>query len=174
MGHPQVGSSAAIIQPCVTLPAMDTNLPIATNQCCNCHEEPEQGGIFRCSACKNQFYCVSGLGDLMPMIGYDIRVLLIVSAYQSKACQKRDWPTHKFNCSLLPPDGLSPAQFEDDEREELRAEADRVASLLKQWMKAYEACEGQSAKEKNENGGCLPEARAIAGLTFSWQKCSVE
>jgi len=86
---------------------------------------------------------------------------------QSQACQRKDWHTHKFNCSLLPPDGLSPAQFEDGEREELGAEAGRVSGLLIQWMKAFSARKEQGGKENKINAGRLQEARAIAELDIS-------
>ncbi|KAJ6488955.1 hypothetical protein C8R45DRAFT_1097296 [Mycena sanguinolenta] len=40
--------------------------------------------LMRCSMCKNRFYC-------------------------SAKCQKRDWRQHKWNCSVLPVDGLPAA-----------------------------------------------------------------
>jgi hypothetical protein len=135
---------------------MNKHLPIATDECNVCDEEPMQGSILRCSVCKNQFYCVSNhrlyLPDTYRLI-YD----------QSKQCQREDWPKHKFNCSLLPPDGLSPAQFED--RDKLRAEADRVSALLIEWKKAFTGVNEEKSRGKSKlEGGQLPEARPIEGL----------
>ncbi|KAJ7059276.1 hypothetical protein C8F01DRAFT_1146630 [Mycena amicta] len=62
--------------------------------------------LMRCSMCKNRFYC-------------------------STRCQKNDWKVHKWNCSVLPVDGL-PAATVVEINDEFKAEVTRVVAILKE------------------------------------------
>jgi hypothetical protein len=79
---------------------------------------------------------------------------------QSQTCQSKDWKTHKFNCSLLPSEGLGEAHFED--REELAVEAGRVSDFMKRWLDV--AHKYDESQDTDKLGSArLPEAHEIAG-----------
>ncbi|KAJ6488956.1 hypothetical protein C8R45DRAFT_827101 [Mycena sanguinolenta] len=66
----------------------------------------------RCSTCKNRFYC-------------------------SARCQKNDWKQHKWNCSVLPVNGI-PAATVFEINDEFSGTVKRVAVILKEVADALE------------------------------------
>ncbi|RDB23906.1 hypothetical protein Hypma_009006 [Hypsizygus marmoreus] len=115
-----------------------TRLPQPEAFCDVCLKEPkEEGKLLRCSVCKNQFYC-------------------------STACQNKDWSKHKHNCSVLPAEGLIPAKIEH--KDELHAEVERVAAMLKAWMVADNKYETENADKDKIGSLRLTETTAIRDL----------
>ena len=138
---------------------MDLSLPPVEPDCETCFEGPEEGKkLFRCSTCKNRFYCVSVASIFLPAAIPDIPCV------QSVKCQSRDWNSHKYGCSLLPPEGLGPAsvKFVD----ELELEVTRVSDLLKRWSEALRS-EVQKEGDTKFSGASLPESSLIAGMSGS-------
>ncbi|KAJ7240141.1 hypothetical protein B0H12DRAFT_57534 [Mycena haematopus] len=78
----------------------------------------------RCSTCKNRFYCVCILSSLASS-------LMTRSAPQSAKCQKKDWKEHKWNCSVLPVDGL-PAATVVEIDDQFKKSVKGVVAILKE------------------------------------------
>jgi hypothetical protein len=108
-------------------------LPPAIEICDVCQRK--MTAVNRCSVCKNSFYC-------------------------SQECQTKDWPIHKFKCSMLPGDGLTAAKIRD--QEELHEEVERLSNIFKEWKEAEELFN----KEGNDafGGAYIPEGLKIAEI----------
>lgn len=84
---------------------------------------------------------------------------LLTGSSKSQVCQTKDWRAHKYNCSVLPPGGLLPAEIED--QVELHAEVARLTKLLIGWNNAH--ADDESASTDKFSSSKIPEARLIAG-----------
>jgi hypothetical protein len=80
---------------------------------------------------------------------------------QSETCQLKDWNRHKYNCSVLPPEGLTRATITCDE--EMQFEVDRITSLLKRWKSELPEEKSKGLKPNFNLAARLPEAKAILG-----------
>jgi hypothetical protein len=91
------------------------------------------------------------------------RASLIDSDLQSKACQNENWNAHKYSCSPLPPEGLTPAISNCND--ELQKEVGRVTEILKRWTEALQAHEKSdpNASKTKYSYASLPESVLIAG-----------
>ncbi|KAJ7240144.1 hypothetical protein B0H12DRAFT_1237408 [Mycena haematopus] len=69
-------------------------------------EDIDSASLKRCSTCKNRFYC-------------------------SAQCQKNDWKGHKWNCSVLPVDGL-PAATVVEIDDQFKTAVKGVVAVLKE------------------------------------------
>ncbi|KAK0501527.1 hypothetical protein EDD18DRAFT_1143108 [Armillaria luteobubalina] len=110
-------------------------LPRAEGDCETCWgDEYGEGEVIlrRCAQCKNQFYC-------------------------SEGCQRKDWKTHKYNCSPLY-DDTTPATIPRDQESE--DEIQHMGKILADWMKAFEA-QGEAVETRQWKGSTLPEAAAF-------------
>ncbi|KAK0214756.1 hypothetical protein IW262DRAFT_1278236 [Armillaria fumosa] len=110
-------------------------LPKAEGDCESCwgdEYDGEEVTMRRCAQCKNQFY-------------------------RSEGCQRKDWKTHKYNCSPLY-DDTTPATIPRDQESE--DEIRRMGKILADWMKAFEA-QGDAVKTHQWKGSSLPEAAAF-------------
>ncbi|KAF9039449.1 hypothetical protein BDZ89DRAFT_1156909 [Hymenopellis radicata] len=115
-------------------------LPRGRTECCYSmcmYDDDEPIATFRCSTCKNQFYC-------------------------SAQCQKKDWKSHKYNCSPLngPSAGITRGKDFDDELE-------RMDKILSDWMTAFQAAGGPEAPKGRQIACSLPEAQVLRDLEQS-------
>lgn len=79
---------------------------------------------------------------------------------QSRACQRKDWKKHKYECSPLPIGQLSwPVAVAPEQADELEAEVRRVASILGTWENAFKPHFQDTTWEVSQ----LPENRLISG-----------
>ena len=94
---------------------------------------------------------------------YDERDSLpFFSAVQSEACQKKDWKSHKYNCSLLPLGTLTRrVSLSDQSQQQLDTDVERVSELLLAWRDAYEPMINLNGRNSTAR---IPEDDSILGM----------
>ncbi|KAL1661549.1 hypothetical protein GGF50DRAFT_117860 [Schizophyllum commune] len=124
-------------------------LPPPCDECEACYKKATGGApLLRCSSCKAKFYC-------------------------SPKCQKKDWKTHRKNCSPL---ALPLVPTVPERTPGLVAEVQRVASLLKDLRDACTAIDKDDELSREERESRKAECPALKELyhyevpaAFEWK-----
>jgi hypothetical protein len=132
--------------------------PTAMSECDVCSlslDELPVPRLFRCSVCKNRFFCVRAFIR-------DVQALPHSSGLsQSTKCQKADWKSHKFDCSPL--SSSAPATIDASTLTTYDEDVQRASTILKEFLAAIRIWDEAHKEDKNKNVSGLPESKAIRG-----------